>query len=166
MSRGAPHAWCRKLAEANPDHIGAVLRSVAEKLRADNLPSLPDLSEIVHTRESLSCENGTHVWLHIAFVMDPGTNLPERVDLRAEDACIRACEPWVGSLEPIFHIYRPGDARLARYHRVSAGVPVPTPPVKAPVPVREAVPAVPVKRVVDAEPVTTPPKASTQGSLF
>lgn len=148
------------MAEANPDHIGAVLRSVAEKLKA----GLPDLIEILHARESLSCENGTHVWLHIAFVMDPcATSLPERVDTRAEDTCIRACEPWVGSVEPIFHVYRPGDTPLARYYRVSANVPVPTPPVKVPVPVREIVP---VKRAVEAEPVTTPPKASTQRSLF
>jgi hypothetical protein len=143
-----------------------VLAAVAERVRADNLPGLPDLVEILHARESLAGDSGVHWWLHVVFVLDPMTGLPERVDARAEDACIRACEPWIGSVHPIFHVYRPGDVKLKRYHRAPAGMAVPKPPVKA-------VPETRAAKVVEREtapvekaPVEKAPAPSTQRSLF
>lgn len=147
------HAWCRQLAEANLDALGAVLRGVAEKYG----PGL----EILPARELWEGDEGTHWFLHLAVVVEEERKPPLN---RIEDDCVRALEPWTGKIAPIVHVYAPNDPRVKRYHRVGPNVPRPVPqerpaPPPAPVPSPAPAPASPVA----PKPTRKPP---TQGSLF
>lgn len=151
------HAWCRQLAEAKADDLGAILRDMAVRL-------FGPYCELLHAREPWEGEHGTHWFLHVALVTDH----PEATDpawLARE--CAREFDPFTGRADPIVHVYAPNDPRVKRYHRVGPNVPRPVlqkPQERpAPPPAPDPAPAPALASPVAPKPTRKPP---TQGSLF